>query len=438
MAFPLSASWFRPLAPLSLGTALLTLTPAVAQDMGQVRATITTLASPDFHGRGYVRQGSQRAATFLRRRFQQLGLRTFTPRYAQPFTLTVNTFPGDFSLRLDGRELLPGVEFIAEPASGAGRVSGPLLPLDSLIFTSEEAGQRFLAQSLHGQIVVLRQRDAERLRTLPDSFAEHLNQAAALITLVPDKLTASLADAQFPQPRLQVLASRWTGPRQQATLAVEAKLERDYPAQNLIGYVQGRVQPDSFLVVTAHYDHLGHMGKKTFFPGANDNASGTAMLLALAEHYAKPENQPAYSIAFMAFGAEEAGLLGSRYYVAHPLFPLTRIRFLINMDLLGTGEDGITVVNGKVLEKPFQQLTALNSAGRYVPQVAARGRAANSDHYPFSEQGVPAFFFYTRGGSKAYHDVQDRPDDLSLASVRGVFRLTTRFLDQLATPAAKP
>ncbi|GAA3923441.1 M28 family metallopeptidase [Hymenobacter algoricola] len=426
----------KPLAALALSLLLVSVGNAVrGQDMGKVRETITILAAPDMHGRGYVEQGSKRAATYLRRRFRALKLHSFTRQYAQDFTITVNTFPGAFSLGVDGRLLQPGTDFIADPASGAGRVAGPLLPLDTLIFTSEAAGQRFLTQSLSGQVVVLRQRDADRLRTLPDAFAAHLNQAAALITLVPDKLTASLADTQHAQPRLQVLAKRWSGRGQQAAVQLDARLERQYPTQNLIGYVPGRVQPDSFLVVTAHYDHLGRMGKKTFFPGANDNASGTAMLLTLAEYYAKPENQPAYSIAFMAFGAEEAGLLGSRHYVAHPLFPLSRIRFLINMDLLGTGEEGITVVNGKLFERQFQQLTQLNATGRFVPQLAARGRAANSDHFPFAEQGVPTFFFYTRGGIKAYHDIYDRPDTLPLTGFLGIFKLTTRFLNLLGGQA---
>ena len=87
------------------------------------------------------------------------------------------------------------------------------------------------------------------------------------------------------------------------------------------------------------------MGKNTFFPGANDNASGVAMLLQLANYYSKPENQPDYSICFIAFTGEELGLLGSKYYVQNPLFPLNQIKLLINMDMVGTGDEGITIVN---------------------------------------------------------------------------------------------
>jgi hypothetical protein len=381
-----------------------------------------------------VRQGDQKAASYLRQCFRQLNLQPLTPDFAQRFSLAVNTFPGALKLQAGGQNLRAGFDFIAEPTSGEGRVSGTVLVLDTLIFTNETAGQSWLKQELGGKIVVLHQRDADRLRTLPDAFTHHLDQAAARLTLVT-KLTASLATSQEPQPRLLVLADRWPQKAPQATIQVEAKLQRDYLSQNLVGYVRGHTQPDSFLVVTAHYDHLGHMGKQAYFPGANDNASGTAMLLELAAYYAQPANRPAYSVAFIAFGAEEAGLVGSRYFVDHPLVPLTQIRFLVNLDLLGTGNEGLTVVNGRLLPPAYQLLTSLNEKHHFVSDIAARGRAANSDHSPFSERGVPAFFLYTRGGIKAYHDVQDRAETLPLSAFTGVFGLVRDFLDALG---AKP
>ncbi|MGY2131222.1 M28 family metallopeptidase [Hymenobacter sp. HD11105] len=404
--------------------------------MNRVRQTIGTLTAPSLHGRGYVSRGEQQAAKYVQQRFRQLGLLPLSPNFIQPFSLDINAFPGAMRLQAGGQKLRPGLDFIAEPASGSGRVSGPVLLLDTLIFTDENAGQRWLQQALGGKIVVLRQRDADRLRTLPDVFAQHLTQAVARLTLVP-KLTASLASTQEPQPRLLVLADRWPQNAPQATLQVEARLQRDYQTQNVVGYVPGRVQPDSFLVVTAHYDHLGQMGKQAYFPGANDNASGTAMLLELAAHYAQPANQPAYSVVFIAFGAEEAGLVGSRYFVEHPLVALTRIRFLVNLDLLGTGDEGITVVNGHLLPDAYQVLTRLNNAHHFVANLAARGRAANSDHFPFSERGVPAFFLYTRGGIKAYHDVQDQAATLPLTAFTGAFSLIREFLNAMGAMPLK-
>ncbi|WP_324675232.1 M28 family metallopeptidase [Hymenobacter sp. GOD-10R] len=401
---------------------------ADGQDMPRVRQTIRDLTSPALHGRGYVQQGDQKAASYLRTRFQALGLQPLTPSYTQPFTLAVNTFPGRAELRCGNTRLQPGVDFIVEPASGGGTLAKSATQLDTLVFSDEAVQQRFLAQPLRGQVVVLRQRDLARLAKEP-LLAQHLDQASARITLMNGKLTASIAQEQVSQVRLQVLASKWpTSVKASIKIKVDAKLEPYYNTQNLIGYVRGRTQPDSFLVVTAHYDHLGQMGKDIYFPGANDNASGTAMLLELAAYYAQPVHQPAYSIAFIVFGAEEAGLLGSQYFTEHPLFPLTHIRFLMNLDLLGTGDEGITVVNGRLLESAFQHLTQLNDANHFVPQIAARGRAANSDHFPFSERGVPAFFLYTRGGITAYHDVYDRAETLPLTAFTGVFHLITNFL----------
>jgi aminopeptidase YwaD len=399
--------------------------------MPRVRQTIRDLTSPALHGRGYVQHGDQKAASYLRTRFQALGLQPLAPAYTQPFRLAVNTFPGRMELQCGNTRLQPGVDFIVEPASGGGAFAQPAVQLDTLIFSDEAAQQRFLAQPLGGQVIVLRQPDLVRLAKEP-LLAQHLAQASARITLVSGKLTASIAQEQAPQVRLQVLASKWpTSVETSIKLKINAELEPSYNTQNLIGYVRGRTQPDSFLVVTAHYDHLGQMGRRTYFPGANDNASGTAMLLELAAYYTQPAHQPAYSIAFIAFGAEEAGLVGSQYFTEHPLFPLARIRFLVNLDLLGTGNEGITVVNGRLLEPAFQHLTQLNDANHFVPQIAARGRAANSDHFPFSERGVPAFFLYTRGGITAYHDVYDRAETLPLTAFTGVFHLLTNFLASL-------
>ncbi|QJX49167.1 M20/M25/M40 family metallo-hydrolase [Hymenobacter taeanensis] len=305
------------------------------------------------------------------------------------------------------------------------------MQLDTLIFGQGAAQQHLLSTDLRQQVLVLHQHDAARLSKLPAALQAHLLTAAARVTLVPNKLTASLASVQQAQPQVQVLAQSWPEQVSNIRLQLDAVLQSAYQTQNLVGSLPGRVQPDSFLVVTAHYDHLGMLGKHTYFPGANDNASGTAMLLELAAHYARPENRPAYSVIFIAFGAEEAGLVGSQYFVEHPLVPLDRIRFLLNLDLLGTGEEGATVVNGRVYEQQYQLLNTLNTAGHYLPALAARGRAANSDHYFFSEKGVPAFFLYTRGGPTAYHDVHDQAAPLPLTGFIGAFSLLCDFLNLL-------
>ena len=415
-------------------------------DLARARRTIEILASPKMSGRGYVRQGEHRAAAYLRERLQKLGLQPLAPDYTQPFTLDVNTFPGKMLLRLSHGfvpgmgphwQLRPGQEFIASPNSGSGHLSGHrLYYLDSATINNSLALRKFFTESRSTGVIVLLDKYAQDFEHLQPAVRDRIDSAAAVLRIVP-KLTASLASMQvkqvqleaLPHPMLHQFRPATGSPAWTAGVHIDAQLLRAYPTQNLAAVVRGRTQPDSFLVVSAHYDHLGTMGKNVYFPGANDNASGVALLLELAAHYARPENQPACSVAFLLFGAEEAGLVGSTYFVRHPLLPLARIRFLLNLDLLGTGEEGATIVNGRTYPAAYQRLLALNEAHRYLPRLTARGPAANSDHYPFSEAGVPAFFMYTRGGSPAYHDVHDQPAALSLAGFAGAFGLARDFLN---------
>jgi aminopeptidase YwaD len=423
---------------LLLGSSLFFALPTQAQvpDLARARRTIQELAAPNMHGRGYVQGGEHLAAAYLRGRLRQLGVQPLALDYTQPFTLDVNTFPGKLKLEASDKPIFqpgqptlqPGYDYIAAPNSAATQAAfAKPLRLDSLVFSNADTAQVWVHRRVANRMLVLDSKQQALLPTLPTLLRQHLDSAYAWLTLVP-KLTASLASEQAPQPRFELLSTRWPkGPL--IHMRVDAKLIHNYQTQNLAAVVRGKMQPDSFLIVSAHYDHLGMMGKDTYFPGANDNASGVALLLELAAHYARPENQPACSVVFLLFGAEEAGLVGSRYFVAHPLVPLPRIKFLVNLDLLGTGEEGATVVNGKVFEPAYQRLTALNDTHHYLPRLTARGRAANSDHFPFSEAGVPAFFLYTRGGSTAYHDVNDQPAALSLAGFSGTFGLVRDFLD---------
>jgi aminopeptidase YwaD len=170
------------------------------------------------------------------------------------------------------------------------------------------------------------------------------------------------------------------------------------------------------------------MGRKVYFPGANENASGTAMVMDLARHYSLPENRPAYSMVFMAFSGEEAGLLGSTYNAEHPLFPLAKIAFLVNLDMVGTGDEGITVVNATAFQSDFDDLETINDEKDYLPDVAPRGESCNSDHCPFYKKGVPSFFIYTRSKIyNEYHSVKDRAEDLPLNGYNGLFRLLVDF-----------
>jgi len=185
---------------------------------------------------------------------------------------------------------------------------------------------------------------------------------------------------------------------------------------------------DSLILITAHFDHLGKVGN-TIFPGASDNASGTAFLLELAKYFS--QHKPKYSLVFIGFAAEEAGLVGSKYFVENSLVDLAKIKFLLNFDIMGAGEEGIQIVNSSVFTKEYELLNQINSNKNYLKQIKKRGEACNSDHCPFYEKGVPSFFTYTLGGPGHYHDVYDTAESLNLAEFEDLKKLFIEFIDKI-------
>jgi len=192
-------------------------------------------------------------------------------------------------------------------------------------------------------------------------------------------------------------------------------------------YIKGTEQADSFFVFTGHYDHLGNIGKNNYIAGANDNASGIAMLLSLSEYYIK--NPPKYSVLFIAFAAEELGLLGSEYFVKNESMDVSKIKFLINLDIVGGGSKGIQIVNSSIFNDAYQLMHTLNEKNNYLPQIKLRGERKNSDHWYFYEKGVPSFFIYTLGGPPHYHDVFDIAETLPLTAFEGLHNLITDFIE---------
>jgi aminopeptidase YwaD len=373
---------------------LLLLLPALltqAQDSLFARRMVDTLTSPYFWGRGYTNDGMGKAGHFIADQFKSYGLQPLAGNnYMQEFSYNANTFPGKMSVSINGVALVPGREFIVGPQSRGVKGKGTLVQKDSTHFVDEEN---------------------------------------RMVVSLEKKLTWGVSQQVADFTSIQVDANAIKQLPSTIAVDIENKLITNFKTANICGMVRGTTKPDSFIVFSAHYDHLGGMGADTYFPGANDNASGVSQLLSLAKYYAA--NPQPYSMVFIGFSGEEAGLLGSKYFSEHPLINLANIRFLVNMDILGTGDEGIMVVNATVYPKEFNLLKELNTIGKYLPKINSRGKAANSDHYWFTEKGVPAFYMYTMGGIKAYHDVFDISKTLPLNGYNGVFKLLTGFVKEL-------
>jgi hypothetical protein len=393
-----------------------------AQDMLQVRSDLNTLASKAMFGRGYVFNGQAKAAQYLQKRFKAIGLEPLGNNYLQTFTMPIHTFPGKVDVKVNNAIWQTGVDYILAADCPAAKGTFTIEQIDTIIFSNHQTALQWLSRRLDDKCVVV----PAKFRPQVQQLINNGWRPGMLAFEEPKKLTASLSQEKGLIPAI-IFTGKTLNTGDKIRLNIQAKTYAAYPVSNVVGYVKGSEQPDSFYVFTAHYDHLGGMGKNVFFPGANDNASGTALLLALAEYYAR--NKPKYSVAFIAFAAEEAGLVGSFHFTANPLIPLENILFVLNTDLAGTGDDGITVVNATAFEPLYQRMDSINRARNLLPQVVRRAQTANSDHYPFSLKSVPAFFIYTRGGIAAYHDVFDKPETLPLTKFKELFTLLCLFLE---------
>jgi hypothetical protein len=322
--------------------------------------------------------------------------------------------------------LIPGEDFILSP--GCPLVTGnfELVFADSATVDDPALLTAFEKSAFYKSFIVISGlKDAKvKNREKADAILQNKYKARGIIYNNLDKLTWGVATGWDKYPMLYVKKGNIKGFHHRIILDIQPELH-SYNGANVIGYFKGSTYPDSFLVFSAHYDHLGMMGKTATFPGGNDNASGVAMMLDLVQYYKK--NPPAYSICFMAFTGEEAGLFGSYYYTENPLFPLKQISLLLNLDLMGTGDKGMTVVNATLFPNEFRELQLINMTNDYLPVVNSRGKAQNSDHYYFSENGVKAFFFYLMGEYHAYHDINDTAEAVTFSRYKQAFELIRDF-----------
>jgi Zn-dependent M28 family amino/carboxypeptidase len=138
-----------------------------------------------------------------------------------------------------------------------------------------------------------------------------------------------------------------------------------------------------------------------------------------------------YSLVFIAFCGEEMGLLGSKFFTENPLIDISKIKMLLNFDLLCAGDKGITVVNGKNRPQELELLTKINDENNYLTEITPADNARNSDHYWFTTHGVPAFFIYAKGKTGKGHHPEDTCENCPLSGYNNIFKLFRQFIKEL-------
>jgi len=410
--------------------ALLLLSPSTmpAQDLAHYKSLIKALSSAKYQGRGYAKGGANKAGKYLLKEYRKAGVDEVT---VQPFTIDINTFCGKMEMWADGKQLQAGVDFSMREYSPGVHGEFPVYHVDTLNFDAERMYADLQKPEYANALVCCdfwfsykHRKEFSRLQK-----AGECNNAGLLQTWAsPIKFFKAYGEKVVDKPIVWVTPEAIEGVKR-VRLNVDNKFLKDYELFNVIAKVSGD-RHDSCYVFTAHYDHLGNLGKKIFYAGANDNASGTAAIVTLAAYYAK--NRPPYDMYFLSFSGEDANLRGSDWYVEHPIVPLEQIKYLFNIDMIG---DNNPVQYCEVSDegmRGFKLFEKINAGKKHFALLHRGELAANSDHYPFAVRHVPCIFLENEKGDafQYYHTIYDTYDTVRFDSYEPVFRLVCDFIGQ--------
>lgn len=370
-----------------------------------------TLSSPYMAGRAYTENGDKKAATFIKNELIKSGAKLIGEEGFQPVTFSINSIVNlKLSLAPNQDTLKIGEDYLVFGSSPTTNFE--LKNVKPLIFNTKEEIKKVKLQKLQDKVLLF------NIEKLPYYdiivFLRSLKQENIIPKLAViqgyDKIQYYTGRNVMDFPILQIKGTPINKKIKYLSLNIESKYDEKYTSQNVWAKVEGTKYKDSCFAFIAHYDHLGKVGN-VYFPGANDNASGVAVLLDLAKYYAK--NPAEYSVVFIFATGEEIGLLGSKYAAENPLIELDKVKFLFNLDMCGTGATGVAVINGQKEPEAGKLLQDINSEHKWFIKVFLGEESCNSDHCYFVKQGVPAHFLFTYGCEyNEYHTIYDDGKEL--------------------------
>jgi len=399
-----------------------------AQNMELYKRIVKELSSDVYQGRGYADNGVIKAGKFVENEFRKAGADEVV---TQSFSIDVNTFPGAMEMAVDGKSLEAGKDFVMREYSPGVHGEYQLYYIDTLNYNPDKIFDDLSKPENKDVFVVCdfwftykHKEDFNRIQS-----KERCQSAGVVYTWkTPLKYYKAYSNRVVDKPII------WVGPdfpknAERIKVNIDNAFLKDYTSNNVIAKVSGE-RHDSCFVFSAHYDHLGKLGKDVFYPGANDNASGTACIITLTEYYSC--NKPVFDIYFIAFAGEDTGLNGSTWFVEHPLFPLQNIKYLFNLDMIGDNNRVQYCEISPEAAEGFNIMKSVNETKNCFESLKLGSLAANSDHYPFSQKSVPCIMFENEEGDafKYYHTPLDNWENAIFSTYIPIFTLTTEFVKQ--------
>lgn len=443
---------------------------------------LEVIAHDSLEGRETGQPGQRKAALYLASQFKKIGLQPINingkETFLQKFNLAYKQW-GEISVSVKGEQYMNLKDILYFPGStakvnreipvvfaGYGTkeeymklscenkavvvlLSGGSSTREKKVEAAREAGVKdifFLYgtsdDDLHEQIRLYRsfykssrlqlsrkenEEDKEHVFYIPPSIAERI-------------FATKVEDLKRAAERSKKGKTRLLGKIEESRLAFSIDGNREIvETENVIGFVQGTEKPDEVVVISAHYDHVG-ISDQGIFNGADDNGSGTAAVLELAEAFciAKQAGMgPRRSVLFVLLTGEEKGLLGSEYYVQNPVFPLDNSIANFNIDMVGRidkryvdnpnyvyliGSDRISSELHFISEKVNRENIGLYLDYTYNDENDPNRYYYRSDHYNFAKHGIPSIFYFT-GVHDDYHKTDDVVDKILFDRLERISRL---------------
>jgi hypothetical protein len=485
---------------LALATTTFAQSPAVGTaDSARYFDIVKALASPNMEGRGAGTKGIERAAELIEQQYKNLGIEPAgTNGYRQPFSvITGAKLAGhnEFYEQVGGtkKDLKLNAEFVPFSFSSSGEVTAPVVFAGYGASADEFGYDDYAGIDVKDKIVVL-------LRYEPAGFATKSgnqgltthasmitkainarNHGAKAVVIVNGKIGDSEEDqltrfgsVNGPENVGVILvqaknsvAQTWFAAAGKSLSAIQQQInDGGKPASfafpdtlrlaigvnietlhatvnNILAYLPG--QTDEYVIIGAHYDHLGYGNEDSLapsqigqiHPGADDNASGTAGVLELARMFAPLKGKLQRGILFMDFAGEELGLLGSAEWVKEPTRPLANAVAMINMDMIGRIRDEKIYVGGVGTGTGLQDLLVDAAKGSNFKIEYSKGGYGASDHTSFVARKIPVLFFFS-GLHSDYHRPSDTWDKINAPDAARLLNVISTVALKLDTASTKP
>ena len=428
--------------------------PLAALSGTQVLEIAKALSTDAMRGRKTGFEGGKKADDYVAQAMAEMGLDPKDPAgaYLDPFEFQATQVKAPIACSLAGAPLAYGTDFVDLLYSGEGKVEGEVVFVGYGICAPAKGYDEYAGLDVKGKIVLaIRGAPASRTADFPEErfigakcalAKEHGAKAfllcegdlpvvgtiqpawfrpdmpgLSLSRAVTDKILAA-SKTTLDAERKARDAAKEAGKAIATGTRVALEVHMDHlpraRGHNALGAIPGR-DPDlrgEVVLVGAHMDHLGVDALGRVYNGADDNASGTAVLLHVARTLLEAGWKPKRTILFVAFGGEEQGLVGSKHLAEGLPFEHDALVCVLNMDMVGQGKPSVRVAGADRFPAMGARLAG------YVPEALQKtvalggGLDPNGDHWPFAEKGVPAFFLSTEGEHPNYHAVGDDVENL--------------------------